>query len=127
MCKVLTMRKLCRLTQFVFLIMVLILTAVAAEPEPLDFYLINATGIPVVSVTITPHGSDDWTDNLMNKDILRDGDEVKILFKPDEEQKSWDIRLEDKEDNLVIWENVPLSKIRKIRLKLNKEKPVAEW
>lgn len=98
-----------------------------AENEDLDFVLVNATGTNISSIYIAPHDSENWGDDVMSDDILRDGESVKITFHPKADAKIWDLRVEDKEGNSVEWENLDLSKIEKLKLKIVKNKAVAEW
>ncbi len=97
-----------------------------AANEELDFTLINSTGVNIASVYIAPHDSEDWGDDVMKNDILRDGETVEIRFHPKDDATIWDLRIEDKDGESVEWESLDLSKISKLKLKIVKGKAIAE-
>ncbi|MDX2227713.1 MAG: hypothetical protein SFY92_11570 [Verrucomicrobiae bacterium] len=111
----------------VMMVMALGVPGLFAENEDLDFTLVNKTGKNISSVYIAPHDSTDWGSDVMESDILRDGESVKIVFHPKATAEVWDLWVEDKEGNSVEWESLDLTKIETLTLKIVKGKPVAEW
>ena len=99
----------------------------AAQNPQLDFKLENRTGINIHSIYIASHDSDEWGDDLMEDDILRDGEDIDIEFHPKSGAKLWDLRIEDKEGNSVEWESIDPRKIEVLTLKIVKGKSIAEW
>jgi hypothetical protein len=98
-----------------------------AQNPTLDFRLENRTGINIHSIFIASHDSDEWGDDLMEDDILRDGEDLDIEFHPKAGARLWDLRIEDKEGDSVEWESIDPSKFEVLTLKIVKGKPVAEW
>jgi len=114
------------------LALMIILTAAvigsgATQNPQLDFKLENRTGINIHSIYIASHDSDEWGDDLMEDDILRDGEDIDIEFHPKAGAKLWDLRIEDKEGNSVEWESIDPRKIEVLTLKIVKGKSIAEW
>lgn len=98
----------------------------AAQNTVLDFKLVNKTGVDIQSVNISPADDNEWGEDIMEEDILADGDSVDIEFDPEEIHAKWDLRVTDDEGTSIIWENLDLSKINVLTLKIVNDKPVAE-
>ncbi len=81
-----------------------------------DFTLVNATGVEIDKVYISPHDADDWEEDILGKDTLPSGQSVEIKFSREETAANWDLRIEDKEGNGIEWENLDLLKISKLTL-----------
>jgi hypothetical protein len=99
----------------------------AAQNAELDFKLVNKTGVNIASVYIGPHDADEWGDDVMEGDILRDGEEVDLTFHPKAKAAMWDLRIEDKAGEHVEWENLDLTKINVLTIKIVNGKAIAEW
>jgi len=99
----------------------------AAQNPKLDFRLENRSGINIHSIYITSHDSEEWGEDLMEDDILRDGEDLDIEFHPKAGARLWDLRIEDKEGDSVEWEAIDPTKFEILTLKIIKGKPVAEW
>lgn len=112
-------------------LLIIMMIAVAgsgtAQNPQLDFKLENRTGINIHSIYIASHDSDEWGDDLMEDDILRDGEDLDIEFHPKAGARLWDLRIEDKEGNSVEWDSIDPRKIEVLTLKIVKGKPIAEW
>jgi len=98
-----------------------------AQNPTLDFRLENRTGINIHSIFMSSHDSDEWGDDLMEDDILRDGEDLDLEFHPKAGARLWDLRIEDKDGDSVEWEGIDPSKFEVLTLKIVKGKPVAEW
>lgn len=110
------------------IIVSLVLAGVGAVQNPkLDFRLENRTGINIHSIFISGHDSEDWGDDIMEDDILRDGEDLDVEFHPKAGARLWDLRIEDKEGGSVEWEAIDPTKFEVLTLKIVKGKPVAEW
>lgn len=81
-----------------------------------DFTLVNKTGVEIHALHVSPHGSDDWEEDVLGKDTLADGATLDIKFDRDEKAALWDLRIEDKDGNHIEWENLDLLKISKVTL-----------
>lgn len=98
-----------------------------AQNAELDFKLVNNTGVNISSIYIGPHDSDEWGDDVMEDDILRNGESLDITFHPKARSAMWDLRIEDKDGEAVEWTNLDLTKINVLTIKIVKGKAIAEW
>ena len=98
----------------------------SAQNASLDFKLVNRTGIVINSIYIAPHHSDDWGDDVMEEDSLRNGESVDLVFHPRSRSKLWDLRIEDKDGDSVEWESLDLTEIETLTLKIVKGKAIAQ-
>ena len=106
---------------------VLAVSPVAAQNRALDFKLINKTGVTIASIYIAPHESDDWGDDVLTEDVLRNGESIDLEFHPKAKAAEWDLRIEDKEGHSVEWESLDLTEINELTIKIVNGKAVAEW
>jgi hypothetical protein len=95
----------------------------------LDFELINQTGYDIESIYISPSNEASWGEDIMGKDLLKDGESVEIVFDATETEKHWDMYVtwdgyEADED--VFWTDLNLSKISEITL-FYEEKTGKTW
>ena len=90
--------------------------APAATQGAQDFTLVNATGVEIDKLYISPHGSDDWEEDILGQDTLPDGREVDIKFNRTEKAPLWDLRIEDDKENAIEWENLNLLEISKLTI-----------
>jgi hypothetical protein len=81
-----------------------------------DFTLVNATGVTIDEVYISPVSTKDWQEDVMGTEVLEDGEEVEISFSRDEEVCAWDIMIKDTEGNEIYWENIDLCEHSEITL-----------
>lgn len=98
-----------------------------SQNPKLDFRLENRTGINIHAIFISSHDSEDWGEDIMEDDILRDGEDLDIEFHPKAGAKLWDLRIEDKDGDSVEWEAIDPTKFEILTLKIVKGKPIAEW
>ncbi len=92
----------------------------AQEGGKQDFTLVNATGVEIDKVFISPHSSNDWEEDILGQDTLPDGQSVDIKFHRNEKAAMWDLRIEDKQGNAIEWENLNLLEISKVTLHYDK-------
>lgn len=81
-----------------------------------DFTLVNATGVEIHRVYVSPHSTNDWEEDILGQETLPDGDSVLITFDRNERAAKWDLRIEDKQGNAIEWENLNLLEISKVTL-----------
>lgn len=81
-----------------------------------DFTLANATGVEINAVYVSPSEADHWGKDILGKDTLPDGEEADIEFSPEEESALWDLKIEDKEGNAIIWTKLNLTEISTLTL-----------
>jgi hypothetical protein len=111
----------------IFLVSFQVVGVWGGQNPKLDFRLENRTGINIHAIHISSHDSDDWGEDIMEDDILRDGEDIDIEFHPKAGSKLWDLRIEDKEGGSVEWEAIDPTKFEVLTLKIVKGKPIAEW
>ena len=100
--------------------------ATAATQGAQDFMLVNSTGVEIHALYISPHETDDWEEDVLGRDTLPSGESVEIKFSREEKAAMWDLRVEDKEGNAIVWENLNLLEISKVTLYYKDGKATAE-
>lgn len=90
-----------------------------------DFTVVNKTGIEIYALYVSPNNSDDWGDDILGADTLENNDELDIVFARQEKATFWDIRIEDKDGNYVVWNKFNLRKISQVTLFYKNRKPTA--
>ena len=91
-----------------------------------DFLLVNKTGVDIQEVYVAPHGSEEWQEDVMGKDMLVSGQSVKINFERQIKGKVWDLKVVDKDGKASVWQNLNLTEISKVTLHLDGSKATAE-
>ena len=91
-----------------------------------DFLLVNKTGVDIQEVYVAPHGSEEWQEDVMGRDMLVNGQSVKINFERQIKGKVWDLKVVDKDGKASVWQNLNLTEISKITLHLDGGKASAE-
>lgn len=81
-----------------------------------DFTVVNKTGVGINALYITPHNADEWGDDILGVDMLRDGETLDITFSRTEKAELWDLRIEDKDGNALEWERLNLLAIDTLTL-----------
>jgi len=81
-----------------------------------DFTLVNKTGVTITHVLVSPHDDNNWGEDVLGKDTLADDDSVEIRFSRSETSEFWDLKIIDKEGNSIVWGNLNLLKISKVKL-----------
>jgi hypothetical protein len=104
----------------------LLLSSKAALAGDQDFTLVNKTGVVLTKVFVSPHDAKEWGEDIMGSDVLADDGSVEIKFHRDEQAEDWDLKVVDKDGHEVIWENLKLTAINKIKLHLEDGKATAE-
>ena len=98
-------------------VVAMVVTASAlARTGKQDFILVNQTGVEINSLYVSPHDSDDWEEDILGKDTLANGDQVKITFEDREKHVHWDLKVTDKDGNSLEWEDLNLVEISKLTL-----------
>jgi hypothetical protein len=106
--------------------------ALAAPAGPLragdqDFTLVNRTGYDIDEVYVSPVNEKDWGEDVMGKDILKNGDSVDIEFDRKEKECMWDMRVVFSDDEEAIWEDFNLCKVSEITLRYEGKRPTATF
>lgn len=91
-----------------------------------DFTLVNFARTNLYAVYVSPHDSSGWEENVLGRDLLFEGEHVKIRFSPEEKAVLWDLRVEDESGNNAVWKNLNLREISKITLRRSEQVVTAE-
>jgi hypothetical protein len=111
---------------FVAALGVLFLVSGFAQNKALDFTLHNKTGVDIHAVHISPSDKNSWEEDILNDKVLADGESVHIQFSPHENAALWDLKVGDAEGTGLVWENLDLTKVNELTLKIVDGKAVAE-
>lgn len=103
----------------------LLLSVAPALAADQDFTLHNRTGVEIHGLFISAHDTDNWEEDVLGKDTLATDDDLDIKFSPKEEAEMWDIKIVDKDGSSVVFENLKLTEITDVTLKIEDDKPVA--
>lgn len=90
-----------------------------------DFTLVNATGFDIYEVYVSPNNTDSWENEVMEEDILADGDSVNISI-DGYNDTFWDVMVKDQDGNAFYWRNLNLKEISTITLYFDGEEAWAE-
>lgn len=90
-----------------------------------DFTLVNKTGFDIYEIYVSPYQTDKWEDEIMEQEVLADGESLDITFDGYSETY-WDILVKDQDGNSYYWRKIDLKKISKITLNYDGEDTWAE-
>lgn len=105
--------------------LVLLAGAGIAAAGTQDFTLVNKTGVDIAELYIAPSASEDWEEDVLGTDILKDGASVEITFSPKLKAKTWDLMVVDGEGDEITWTALELNEITTITLHFENGKPTA--
>lgn len=91
-----------------------------------DFTVHNKTGVEIHALYVSSHDTNNWEEDILGQDTLPDGETLEIKFNPKENAENWDLRIEDKDGNSVVWENLKLTEITDVILRIKDGEAVAE-
>jgi len=114
-----------KLSALAICVFVASLTASAVAQSKLDFTLKNDTGLVISELYVSPSNSEDWEEDVLGKDVLKDGESLDITFSRTEKSCSWDLKIVDEEDDSVEWEKLDLCKAEHITLMYKNGKATA--
>jgi hypothetical protein len=118
------MRK--RLLSVLILSTLLIMSlSIPALADSQNFTLNNETGVAIHELYIAPAGSDDWEEDVLDVDLLEDGESIEITFDETSED-FWDIKVVDENGDDIVWEKINLKETSAITLFYDGEKAWAE-
>nr|WP_321502866.1 hypothetical protein [uncultured Dethiosulfovibrio sp.] len=105
--------------KILFALSLCLLCCSLAFAAPQDFVLINKTGVDIYVVYVSPSDSDDWGEDVMDEDILPNGESVMIEFPGKQRDSMWDIRVEDEDGDYLEWHGFNLKRVSEIVLLKN--------
>ena len=97
----------------------------AAQNRKLDFTLVNKTGLTIEEVYVSPSKDDEWGEDVMGKDVLKNNGSVDITFSRKETTCKWDLKVVDSDKDSVEWTDLDLCKANEITLKYEGKHPTA--
>lgn len=112
--------------KFILLACCFLLLVPYAQAGKQDFILINKTGFDIHEIYVSPHGSDDWQDDVLGHAVLPNDGTVKIKFERQIPGKEWDLKVVDKTGKGTTWEKLNLLEISKMTLHFDNGKATAE-
>lgn len=90
--------------------------AVYAFAGKQDFTVVNATGVEIHHLYVSPTKAADWGDDILGEDTLGNGESVDIHFPSSERARVWDLRVEDSGGNSIEWTGLRLTEIESVTL-----------
>lgn len=91
----------------------------------LDFKLVNNTGKDFYAVYLTDTGTQDWGEDILPQDIVRDGAIVDISFEyvDDETLCEWDLRLthDESEEDYIYINEIDLCEVSVLTLYIDED------
>ena len=88
-------------------------TAGAADQ---DFTLVNATGYTIEQVYVSPIKVTDWEEDVLGRDVLANGESVRIRFPKRENVCHWDIKVVYDDGEEAIWADFNLCEVSRITI-----------
>src|SRR5262249_23703673 len=112
---------------FLFFLLIILLSTENAFASDLDFTLVNQTGRSFEGLYITASGNKDWDANLLlNGKVLAAGGKIQVRFKNDAKSETWDFNLVDDEGLSVTFDKVKLAGVDTVTLEAVNGKITAE-
>ena len=84
-----------------------------------DFTLINQTGRDIINLYITPTNTYYWNDDILDVDILRNGESTRIVFDRNEPDRYWSMMATFDDGNDFVWEKIDLFSVSRIVLRFD--------
>lgn len=81
-----------------------------------DVAILNLTGTDLYGLYLAPAGTEKWGEDLLHGSRLRKGKKVSITFPWKARALWWDLRVENKQGEAVIWKNVPVRRFFQLTL-----------
>jgi hypothetical protein len=92
-----------------------------------DFTLRNRTGYTIDQVYVSAANDNDWGEDILGKDSMKDGVSTAIHFSRRESTCKWDLKVVFDDSENAIWEDFDLCKIEEITIKYEGRKATATW
>lgn len=91
-------------------------SGIAQAQSKQDFRLTNKTGYTIDKVYVAPSKSNDWEEDILGKDVLVNGDWVKITFPKKNQVCRYDLKVVYDDDTPAEWYNFNLCDISRITI-----------
>lgn len=101
-----------------FLMLVSAARPVNAEEQTEERHVavLNLTGTDLYALYLAPAGTERWSEDLLRGNCLQEGKQVSITFPWRARALWWDLRVENKRGEAVIWKNVPVRRFFQLTL-----------
>lgn len=87
-----------------------------------DFSLLNKTGYEIKEVYVSSSASNNWEEDVLGRDVLKDGKIVNISFHSAAKGCKWDLKVVYSDDNSsAVWRGFDLCKITKVTIRYNRK------
>jgi len=93
-------------------------------PVVQDYAVINKTGLTLTHLYLSPNNDNEWGDDILDQDVLANGEECGIEFDPDDEECAYDIKVIDSKETAWTVTNVDLCKYTKVTFTMQKGKMI---
>lgn len=57
--------------------------------------IVNRTGMVITHLYISASNEDDWGDDILDRDVLGDGEECELEWAPDDDECKYDVKIVD--------------------------------
>ena len=105
-----------------------VVMAVSAFAQVFDFTSVNNTGYAIDEIYLSPSDDDEWGDDILELDVLADGESVEFEFDPDMEElflafgvDLYDMRCVYEDGSTDEWYELKLEEIDELTLTLDAE------
>lgn len=78
--------------------------------------IMNGSQMDIYTLKVSPTNANQWEENLLQEETLKNGDKVMIEISRTENAEAWDITVTDKNGNESSWIGLPLDKAGNITL-----------
>lgn len=100
----------------------------AAPASENDFILVNSTGYVLDQVYVSPTNTNEWEEDILGQDVLKDGEQVTIKFHPKATTGKYDLKVVYEVDkSSSIWTGLDLTTINKLTIKYDKANDVSTF
>lgn len=99
--------------------------ACSATAAGKNLTIINQTGVDIYQLYMSPSGSEDWEEDLLEGEVFENGTELVIEFE-DIDGGLWDLLIMDKAGNSLEWHQLDLGVISRLTLYFDGERAWAE-
>ena len=101
------MKKIRMIAPFVAALAALSATPVLAQMYE-DITIENSTGYTISEIYISPARSSEWEEDVLDWDVLQNGQEVKIDFKRSANTCDWDLKVVYSDGDEAVWDGLDL-------------------
>lgn len=88
------------------------LLGLATAPALAQMYekikILNSTGYTIAEIYVSPTSTNDWEDDVLDIDVLPDGNDVSIDFRRAVDTCDWDLKVVYADGDEAIWDNLDL-------------------